>query len=183
MQNELEVRLVETAEPDLVALINRAYRSPPGAGTSWTGEGHLVVGDRITLAGLERELNQERGRPLAAYEGSRLVGTITAWPGESPEEVVLGMLAVDPECQARGVGSALMAAAERRAAAEGRTRAVLWLFPKRAELLAYYERRGYALVPGERMAFPAGRGFGEPRPETVREYGGDVHFVKMTKLL
>ena len=66
-----------------------------------------------------------------------------------------GMLTVDPRQQAAGLGKRLIAAAEREAAKTfGATRMVLAVVDKRPELIAYYERRGYAAT-GEVRPFPA----------------------------
>lgn len=56
--------------------------------------------------------------------------------------------------QAGGIGRRLIAAAERTAAAAFRaTRIEMTVIDSRRELIAYYQRRGYA-VTGERRDFP-----------------------------
>lgn len=66
----------------------------------------------------------------------------------------LGMFAVDPARQTAGLGKALLAQAE--AAARNRFHAdtmEMTVIAAREELIAYYERRGYART-GELRAFP-----------------------------
>ena len=89
--------------------------------------------------------------------------------------VYLGFLTVDPDCQAAGLGRALLAEAERVAVARfGATVIEMTVIVQRAELIAYYERRGYGMT-GERRPFPYGNGrFGLP-------VTGDLEFVVLTK--
>ncbi len=147
----------------------------------------MIVGDRISPQLLEQEWSRG-GRTLAAHEAGRPVGTVTVWlehkaGGEEEADALIGLLAVDPAIQGRGLGRLLLDAAEQTAAASGARFAAMWVLPCRAELRAFYARRGYELAPGLREPFPAGQGFGDPRPETLERYGGDVHFVKLVKRL
>jgi ribosomal protein S18 acetylase RimI-like enzyme len=74
------------------------------------------------------------------------------------------MLTVRPDRQAAGIGRRLLAAAEKYAAAElGASYLEMTVIGARAELIAWYERRGYART-GERRPFPYGdERFGLPR--------------------
>jgi ribosomal protein S18 acetylase RimI-like enzyme len=65
-----------------------------------------------------------------------------------------GMFAVDPTRQAGGIGAAVLSEAERIARDEWRVpRLVMQVIDVRAELIAWYERRGYRRT-GEAIPFP-----------------------------
>ncbi|MDA4825259.1 GNAT family N-acetyltransferase, partial [Enterobacter kobei] len=65
----------------------------------------------------------------------------------------LGMLSVEPERQAGGLGRFMIAAAEAEAAARFGARTIrMTVIRQRPELIAWYERRGYALT-GETEPF------------------------------
>ena len=66
----------------------------------------------------------------------------------------LGMLTVEPTLQASGLGRRLLAAAESEAIARfGARRMEMTVIHRRTELIAWYERRGYAPT-GETRPFP-----------------------------
>lgn len=90
---------------------------------------------------------------LVAERGGVLVGTVTVTDlGEG--RAYLGMLGVSPAAQAGGLGRALLAAAEAEAMARfGARRMEMTVIARRAELVAWYERRGYRRT-GERRPFP-----------------------------
>ncbi len=181
LRASVSVRPTMDASDELLATVNRAYRCPPGTERAWTFEGHHVVGDRITRAALMKQW-EEGAFTLAAYdERDKLVGSVTVTREDEEGAVSIGMLNVDPSVQGQGVGARLLEAAE--AAAGGGTMARLWMLARRAELKAFYERRGYREVPGATLPFPRGQGCGEPRPEAEQEYGGNVHFVLLEKRL
>jgi GNAT superfamily N-acetyltransferase len=86
----------------------------------------------------------------------------------------LGLLTVEPTLQAAGLGRRLIAAAEDCARAFGAKAMEMTVIASRGELIAYYERRGYALT-GERRPFP----LDDPRfglPKTR-----DLEFVVLEK--
>ena len=88
----------------------------------------------------------------------------------------LGQLTVDPTLQAAGLGKRLIAAAEDAARAFGAEAMEMTVIASRGELIAYYERRGYALT-GERRPFP----LDDPRfglPKTR-----DLEFVVLDRTL
>ena len=65
-------------------------------------------------------------------------------PSHPPRDGYLGMLAVDARFGSRGVGRALVAAGEAAAASVYGSRAVvLFVLSVRADILAWYDRRGY----------------------------------------
>ena len=73
----------------------------------------------------------------------------------------LGMLTVEPTLQASGLGRRLLDAAETEAVARfGARRMEMTVIHRRAELIAWYRRRGYAPT-GETRPFPVD----PPRPE------------------
>ena len=66
----------------------------------------------------------------------------------------LGLLCIEPRLQAAGLGRQLIAAAEGAARDTFAARRIeMTVIENRAELIAYYERRGYART-GERRDFP-----------------------------
>ncbi|WP_243049661.1 N-acetyltransferase [Dyella sp. RRB7] len=160
--------------PAIVALVESAYRGESGQ-RGWTTETHLLDGQRTdteNVAGLI-------GRPgslvlLAERDGVLLACCHIEQQGGYG---YFGMFAVDPELQAAGLGRALLAEAERVARDAWRLAAMrMTVIEQRAELIAWYERRGYRLT-GETRPFPYGDArFGIPRRD-------DLRFVWMSKPL
>lgn len=158
--------------PALHSLIERAYRGD-SARTGWSHEADLLGGQRTDLASLQAMLDAEAQHLLVARDELACVALIDRGEGL----FYLGLLTVDPERQAAGVGKTLLAEAERYANRQlGAKRIEMTVIAQRVELIAWYERRGYALT-GERRPFPYGdRRFGEPRRE-------DLQFVVLNKRL
>jgi GNAT superfamily N-acetyltransferase len=138
----------------VAALVQSAYRGDASR-AGWTTEADLLDGAR-TDAVLVREL-------VAAPDSLVLVADDDLCPGallacchleRRGESAYLGMLAVRPGSQGRGVGSALMVAVEEQARSWGCVRLELTVLNHRPELAAWYERRGFAMT-GQTVAFPA----------------------------
>ncbi len=164
----LSVRPATVADAEAVAaLVHASYRSEESR-RGWTTEADLVGGQRADaamvrhLVGLPDDVVltavDDDGRPLACCHLERRGGS-----------AYLGMFAVRPGEQGRGVGRAMLAAAEAHARDTwGATRVEITVLNHRPELLAWYERCGF--VPtGESHPFPYDdRRFGEPRrPDLV----------------
>jgi GNAT superfamily N-acetyltransferase len=86
------------------------------------------------------------------------------------------MLTVAPEGQAQGLGRALLAAAESHARDWALARIEMTVIRQRTELIAWYQRRGYALT-GEMRPFP----MEEPRFGLPKR--ADLAFVVLEKAL
>lgn len=71
-QNRIMIRREVNAEL-LVPIVNLAYRSPPNFANSWTGEGHLMRGPRVTVDELKAELNTEGVYVFAAFDNNGVI--------------------------------------------------------------------------------------------------------------
>ena len=146
------IRLATAADvAALQPLIQRAYRGEASR-AGWTHEADLLDGERIAEAELAAMIADPVERVLIAEEESGPVGCVrVADLGGGLAQ--LGLLAVEPLRQAAGVGRALIAAAE-ALARDGfaATRLEMTVIDTRAELIAYYRRRGYA--PAGTRDFP-----------------------------
>lgn len=152
----LAIRAAEAADlAGLHAVIERAYRGG-GDHVGWTHEAELLDGHRTDMAALGAILDTAGTRLLVALDGAEIAGCVQI-TDRGAGRCYLGLLCVDPRLQAAGLGRRLLAAAED--AARALFDAVLMemtVIEQRAELVAYYERRGYR-VTGERRDFPIAR--------------------------
>ncbi len=161
--------------PALHALIESAYRGD-SARQGWSHEADLLGGQRTDLAALDAMLADPAQAVLVARDGDRLAGCV-AVADRGSGTAYIGLVTVDPSRQAAGLGRHLLDAAERCAVTQfAANRAEMTVISLRTELIAWYERRGYALT-GEARAFPAtDRRFGLPRRD-------DLGFVVLAKRL
>lgn len=148
--------LIRPAEPGdlaaLHALVERAYRGDT-ARAGWTHEADMLDGERTDAASVAVILTRPDERLLAAFHDGQLVGCVQV-TGKPGGRAYLGMLAVEPVTQAGGLGKQIIAAAEACGAEVfGAGVMELCVISRRAELIAYYQRRGYRLT-GETRPFP-----------------------------
>ena len=157
---------VDDAE-DLVTLANKSYRGESGK-RGWTTESDYLDGTRTDTADVEGIINRENSvvLVLCSDQGS-IVGSVNV--RKQGDSCYLGMLMVDPDSQGGGIGNQLMQAAERHAhEAWASKKMTMTVLSVRAELIHYYERRGYRLT-GETKAFVPGKGvFGIPRVKDLQ---------------
>lgn len=173
----------------LSALVNAAYRGDSSR-VGWTTEADLLGGQRTDPDALRESIAQGEtmgDRVLLVHEAVQPSG-----PAGGPaapaidacvqlerhgDEAYLGMFTVRPTLQGGGLGRRLLAGAEQDARRRwGVTAVHMTVIAQRAELIAWYQRRGYRAT-GETAPFPYGDArFGEPlRP--------DLHFVVLRKVL
>lgn len=132
-------------------VIERSYRGDAARG-GWTHQADLYDRDRTDLAELA-ELVDGDSRLLVACRGDAMLGCVYILD-EGDGLAHLGMLCVDPQSQAGGIGKLLMAAAEDAARRIfGAERMELTVIEQRDDLIAYYVRRGYEWQ-GEIRPFP-----------------------------
>lgn len=171
----LGFRAATLADVDaVVALVESAYRGDSSR-LGWTTEADLLDGQRTDPETLAALIDDPNGRVVLAIEDDVIVGT--AHLAKAGERSWFGQFAVKPLGQSRGVGSKLLAECERITRDEWGLgcvgMSVIW---SRAELIAWYRRRGYAPT-GETKPFPYGdERFGLPKR-------ADLHFIVLAKRL
>ncbi len=163
--------------PAIAALVNGAYRGE-GARQGWTTESDYIDGQRTDAATLRADLEASPAARLLTLRdapGGPLLGCVWREPAER-SVWYLGMLTVRPDLQDRQLGRGLLEAAEQVAAEHGARRIRMTVVSIRAELIAWYARRGYAQT-GERRPFPYDEPmFGVPKRP-------DLEFVVLEKAL
>ncbi len=149
-----------TDAPLLARHVNAAYRGET-ARQGWTTESDLLDGQRIDEAGVADMLALPGAAKLLAHnEAGELLGSFHA-QANGPL-LYLSMLAVAPTGQAQGVGKFLLNAAEDYGRKHGCITSKMTVISVRAELIAYYERRGYHLT-GATEPFPTDPRYGIPK--------------------
>lgn len=153
---ETTILTIRPATPaDLVHLhpvIERAYRGDSARG-GWTHEADILEGQRTSLDDLAEILTRPAERLLVAEEDGRVIGCVQV-TDRGDGLAYLGLLCIEPTLQAAGLGRQLIAEAESCAARLFRAKTMeMTVIDSRAELIAYYERRGYRLT-GEGRPFP-----------------------------
>jgi ribosomal protein S18 acetylase RimI-like enzyme len=159
---------------EIVDLANMAYRGTSGA-ESWSSEASVIEGQRLDESLLREQCTVSPEARMLIYrdEGGAILGMV--WLDPKADGVwYLGLLTVRPDQQERHLGSALLAAAEDYARVRAGLRIRMTVVHVRSALIAWYERRGYALT-GETEPFPYGdERFGRP----LRD---DLYFVVLEK--
>jgi ribosomal protein S18 acetylase RimI-like enzyme len=152
----------------LCALVNSAYRGESSR-AGWTTEESLLGGQRTDADSL-RGMLAEADSVVLVHEVSAPEVRLDAcvFLERRGDACYLGMLTVRPTLQAGGLGRRLLAAAEEFARHTWSSRRVeMTVILQRAELIAWYERRGYART-GRREPFPYGdERFGLPRQDDL----------------
>lgn len=137
----------------LQPLVQRAYRGEASR-AGWTHEADLLEGERISLADLAALLAAPAERVLVMEEADVPIACVRV-SDLGDGLAYLGMLAVEPTGQARGIGRAMIAAAEALARETfGAGRIEMTVIDTRAELIAWYRRRGYAPAGTRSFPFP-----------------------------
>ncbi len=160
--------------PELTQLINSAYRGDSSR-KGWTTEADLLGGIRTSEESLAETIAKPGASILLHRDDATdaLIGCV--YLEQKADLMYLGMLTVSPEIQAQGIGRKLLQEAEAYARTLGCQAVEMTVISQRAELIAWYERRGYALT-GETRPFPMGdERFGQPKT--------DLEFVVMRKAL
>jgi len=175
VMSELVVRLATARDaPALVALVNSAYRGDSSR-AGWSTEADLLDGQRIDPEGVIETIRTPDTVILVHEDGG--VPAACVQLARSGTDCYLGLLTVEPNTQAAGLGRRLLATAERWAVEHWGVESVhMTVLVQRAELIAWYERRGYVRT-GVRKPFPYGdERFGLPKRQ-------DLEFEVLRKTL
>ncbi|MGZ4958620.1 MAG: GNAT family N-acetyltransferase [Methylomonas sp.] len=149
----------------LVALVNSAYRGESSR-LGWTTEADLLEGRRTDTKEILNMLSDADAMIMLCQHGLEVLGSVHLH--RAGGEVQIGMLAVSPPLQGRGIGKQLLQAAESAALqAWPVKRFVMSVIPCRQELIAFYERRGYRRT-GIHRPFPENPTLWKPKVEGLR---------------
>lgn len=138
--------------PAVHSVIERAYRGD-SAKLGWTHEADLLFDTRTDTDTLRAIVNDDHQVLLVLFESETPLGCVNvAYRGDCL--AYLGLLCIEPTRQGEHLGRQLMAAAEAYARDRLGCRVIeMTVIEQRRELIAYYERRGWART-GERRDFP-----------------------------
>lgn len=154
----------------VVALTESAYRGDASR-AGWTTEADFLDGQRTDAREVADLIADPNVELLLAERDGRLLAccVIERLAGDHAGDGYFGMFSVRPDAQGNGTGRALLAEAERIARDEWHARAMrMTVIDLRAELIAWYERRGYRRT-GEYRPFPYGDPrFGIPKRDDLR---------------
>jgi ribosomal protein S18 acetylase RimI-like enzyme len=150
----------------VVALVESAYRGDASR-AGWTTEADLLDGQRTDAADVLSCMARPRSQVLLAEAGDQLLAC--AHVADEAGAGYFGMFSVVPGLQGGGVGSQVLAEAERIARDElGLGSMRMTVIDVREALIAWYERRGYRRT-GIKKPFPYGdERFGRPRRDDLR---------------
>lgn len=137
---------------EITQVVNRAYRGVEGGEKTWTSEAHLVGGSRITEAGILEHLGESNAWIEIVLREGKIVGSVYL-KAESQHTLYLGMFAVDPTLQGQSIGRRFLNHTETIAREKRFQYIRMTVISLRTELIAYYERRGYAKT-GASESFP-----------------------------
>jgi ribosomal protein S18 acetylase RimI-like enzyme len=172
----LSFRLASLDHVDaVVALVESAYRGETSR-AGWTTEADLLDGQR-TDAGQVSDIVRAKESVVLLAEHDGTVAACCELRHWGCDVAYFGLFAVRPGLQGRGVGRALIREAERRAVERWRVTSMrMTVIRQRTELIAWYERLGYAAT-GEIVPFPYGdHRFGLPRRD-------DLEFIVLARTL
>ncbi|MFG3228535.1 GNAT family N-acetyltransferase [Kitasatospora sp. NPDC048194] len=152
--------------PALVALVESAYRGEASK-AGWTTEADLLDGQRTDPQSVTEAVEDADGVVLVAEQGGELVACCQL--ERRGDSAYFGMFSVRPTLQGGGIGRVVLAEAERVAREEWGVRLLeMKVVEQRADLIAWYERRGYRRT-GVYSPFPYGdERFGIPRRPDLR---------------
>lgn len=162
--------------PEIVTLMNRAYRGTSGSG--WSAEETYLAGDRTTPSLLREDIARNPSAFLLKWRDTAkdpIIGCVWLQPVDDLTWY-LGSLAIDPGKQNGGLGRIMLQAAEDWAHERGAARIRMSVINVRDALIAWYLRRGYDRT-GKIEPFPYGDDrFGKPMRD-------DLAFVVLEKRL
>jgi ribosomal protein S18 acetylase RimI-like enzyme len=142
----------------IAALVNSAYRGDSSR-AGWTTEADYLEGQRTDAERLREGLAATPGAVMLTLRDDNDAPLGSVWLEPRGADVwYLGMFAVRPDLQARGLGRILLAASEQFVTARGARRMRISVIQLREPLIAWYERRGFRAT-GETVPFP----YGDPR--------------------
>ncbi len=137
----------------IVDLVESAYRGDASR-AGWTTEADLLGGQRTDLEAVDDLIRATDSQVVLLVADGELAACCHL-ARETVDSVYFGLFAVRPDAQGLGLGSAMMAEADRRTLEWGATRLRMTVISARVDLLAWYHRLGFEPT-GATEPFPYG---------------------------
>ena len=149
----------------MAILVNSAYRGESSR-QGWTTEADFLDGRRTDAAEVQRLITAQDALLLVCLLGNEVVGSVLL--EHAARGADLGMFAIRPNLQGRGIGSRLLEQAEQAVFDTWRLdRIMMRVLTLRHELIAFYERRGY-IRTGHLQPFPVNTQLWTPKVAGLR---------------
>ena len=147
--------------PFLVSLMDSAYRGEISK-QGWTSEADLFIGEKRTNEETVSSLMKKPGAIFLKYsdEQGGIEGCVLLHKKEAG--LYLGMFAVSPSAQGKGIGKKILTAADDYARSQGCKLIFMTVITIRKELIEWYERHGYKKTD-KTLPFPYDERFGKPK--------------------
>ena len=158
--------------PALNKIVNAAYRGDSSR-KGWTTEADLLDGTRTDEEAIRSFFNEDGSTILKYVDQGKIAGCVRLLKHGS--QLYLGMFAVDPEIQNKGIGKKILAEAEVQARNQNCNSIDMTVISERKELIEWYKRNGYVEV-------------GEKKPMVFDNPSGgipkrDLYFITLEKFL
>jgi ribosomal protein S18 acetylase RimI-like enzyme len=153
-------------------LVNSAYRGDSSR-KGWTTEADLLDGTRTDEKAIKEFFLNPDSTILKYVDNEKIIGCVRLVKHGS--QLYLGMFAVDPDVQNKGVGKRMLLAAEDEARRQNCKSIDMTVISVRTELIDWYKRNGYVEV-------------GEKKPMVFDNPSGgipkkDLYFITLEKFL
>jgi len=153
-------------------LVNSAYRGESSR-KGWTTEADLLDGTRTDEKAIEDFFADPNSTILKFLDEGKIIGCVRLV--KHGNQLYLGMFAVDPNVQNKGIGKKILMAAEEEAFNQNCQSIDMTVISERSELIDWYKRNGYVEVGGKKpMVFDNLSG-GIPKM--------DLYFITLEKIL
>ena len=158
--------------PALNKLVNSAYRGDSSR-KGWTTEADLLDGTRTDEKAIKEFFSKPDSTILKYLEGEKIIGCVRLV--KHGNQLYLGMFAVDPTIQNKGIGKKMLLAAEEEARKQNCKSIDMTVISVRTELINWYKRNGYVEL-------------GEKKPMVFDNPSGgipkkDLYFITLEKFL
>ena len=142
---------------EILDLVNVAYRGEEG----WTRETEFIAGERATPEHIRSAIEDPHSHLLVYLENGNIRSCICL--EQKSEKDYIGLFAVSPQLQSKGMGKQVLSAAQEYAVRELSVKKfVMAVVSARQELISYYERRGYERT-GKTEDYPIHFAVGTPK--------------------
>ena len=142
---------------EICDLVNLTYRGDTG----WTRETHIIQGARTNRQEIESAMSNPDANFFVVNQPNALASCI--YVTQEKERAYIGFFSVHPSLQGKGFGKHVLKQTEIFALQNREVQKfVMFVVSQRPELIAFYERRGYART-GRIETYPMHLGIGVPK--------------------